>query len=289
MKIKIFTDSNSGITIDEAKQLGIELIPMPFLINDEEYFEELTLSQEKFYEKLKTGASVSTSQPNIFSVCEKWTECLTEYDEIVYIPMSSALSNTCETAINQSQNFNGKVFVVDNKRISITQKQSVYDAIKMVNEGKSGKEIKEWLESTALDSSIYIMVTTLKYLKKGGRITPAAAAIGSLLNIKPVLQIQGGKLDKFCQVIAVNQGKKKMIEQICKDIETRFSSLLEQGKLGVSMAYTNCLEKCLEFKKEAETALSKYNLTIDFVDPLSLSVSSHIGDGSLAIGCFIKY
>ena len=289
MKIAIVTDSNSGITQSEAKELGCFLIPMPFLIDEKEYFEEISLSQEEFYEKLLSGADVSTSQPNIFSVTELWKDLLKTYDQIVHIPMSSGLSASTETAINAAKDFNGKVEVVDNKRISVTLKQSVIDAINLAKDGKNAKEIKDWLENTALDSSIYIMVTTLKYLKKGGRITPAAAAIGSLLKIKPILQIQGSKLDKFCQVISFNQGKKRMIEQMIYDIEHRFKSQLDEGKLKIQMAYTHAKDKCLEFKKEADKELEKYGLKVEMVDPLSLSVACHIGDGAIAIACSTSY
>ena len=180
MKVAIVTDSNSGITPEEAKQLGVTVIPMPFLIDNEEYFEDINLNQEQFYQKLLGGADVSTSQPNIYTVTEIWTNLLKTYDEVVHIPMSSGLSNSCETAINFAKDFDGKVEVVDNKRISVTQKQSVYDALKLASEGKSAKEIKDYLLKSSMNASIYIMVSTLSYLKKGGRITPAAAAIGSL-------------------------------------------------------------------------------------------------------------
>ena len=289
MKIAIVTDSNSGITQSEAKELGCFLIPMPFLIDEKEYFEEISLSQEEFYEKLLSGADVSTSQPNIFSVTELWKDLLKTYDQIVHIPMSSGLSASTETAINAAKDFNGKVEVVDNKRISVTLKQSVIDAINLAKDGKNAKEIKDWLENTALDSSIYIMVKTLKYLKKGGRITPAAAAIGSLLKIKPILQIQGSKLDKFCQVISFNQGKKRMIEQMIYDIEHRFKSQLDEGKLKIQMAYTHAKDECLEFKKEADKELEKYGLKVEMIDPLSLSVACHIGDGAIAIACSTSY
>lgn len=289
MKVAIVTDSNSGITQEEAKKLGCYLVPMPFLIDEKEYFEEISLSQDEFYEKLLSGAEVSTSQPNIYTVMELWKDLLKSFDEIVHIPMSSGLSASTETAINAAKNFNGKVEVVDNKRISVTQKQSVIDTINLAKDGKTAKEIKEWLEKTALDSSIYIMVTTLKYLKKGGRITPAAAAIGSLLKIKPILQIQGSKLDKFCQVISFNQGKKRMIEQVIYDIEHRFKKQLNEGKLKIQMAYTYAKDKCLEFKGEADKELEKYGLKVEMIDPLSLSVACHIGDGAIAIACSTSY
>lgn len=285
MKVAIVTDSNSGITQQQGKELGISVIPMPFLIDGEEFFEDISLSQDQFYEKLFAGAEVSTSQPNIFKVTDLWKNLLKTYDEVVHIPMSSGLSASCETALGYAKQFNGKVQVVDNKRISVTQKQSVLDALAMAKEGKSALEIKQWLEETAMNSSIYIMVTTLKYLKKGGRITPAAAAIGTPLKIKPILQIQGSKLDKFSQVISYAQGKKKMIEQAIKDIETRYSEEIKAKKLKVHIAYTYLKDKAHEFEQEVNAALAKYDIKVDFVDPLSLSVSCHIGDGALAIAC----
>ncbi len=283
--VAIVTDSNSGITQQEAAKLGCTVVPMPFLINEEEFFEEMNLSQEEFYSKLLNGAEVSTSQPNIFNIVELWKDLLTKYDEIVHIPMSSELSASMETATAYAKEFNGKVQVVDNHRISVTQKQSVFDALALAKEGKSAKEIKSWLEKTSYDSSIYIMVTTLKYLKKGGRITPAAAALGSLLKIKPVLQIQGGKLDKFCQVLSYTQGKKKMIDQLVNDIEQRFKQFQEDKKLKVYIAYTYLQDKAMEFKNEVEKALERYDIKIEIVDPLSLSVACHIGDGAIAVAC----
>lgn len=289
MKVAIITDSNAGITNEEAKELGAFLVPMPFLIDGEEYFENINLTQEDFYQKLLGGSNVSTSQPSIFSVKEMWDNILKEYDEIVHIPMSSGLSASCQTAIGAAEEYNGKVQVVNNKRISITQKQSVFDAIKLAKEGKSAKQIKEFLEETSMQASIYIMVTTLKYLKKGGRVTPAAAAIGSLLKIKPVLTIQGDKLDKFAQVLSSAQGKKRMIDQVDHELSTRFADLVREKKIKVAMAYTNCEDKCTEFRNEANEMLKKYGLEVEMMDPLSLSVACHIGDGSLAIGVFYKY
>lgn len=289
MKIAIVTDSNSGITPQAAKKLGVTIIPMPFLINGEEYFEEVNLTQQEFYQKLAAGADVSTSQPSIFGVVDTWKELLKTHDEVIHIPMSSGLSASCETAMGFAKEFGGKVRVIDNHRISITQKQSVRDAVKLASEGKTGKEIEEFLYATSMQASIYIMVTTLKYLKKGGRVTPAAAAIGSLLKIKPVLQIQGEKLDKFAQVISTSQGKKRMIDRIANDIETRFSDLAKSGHLQIAFAHTNCKEKCEEFMAEAQQVLGKYNVPFVDLDPLSLSVSCHIGDGSIAVACMYKY
>lgn len=289
MKVAVVTDSNSGISQKEAKELGIFIVPMPFLIDDEEYFEDINLTQEEFYKKLISGAEVSTSQPSANSLAEIWENALKQYDEIVHIPMSGGLSASVETAKHIAEQYDGKVQVVDNRRISVPQKISVYDALKLSKEGKNAKEIKEFLEKTAPLNSIYIMLTTLKYLKKGGRITPAVAALGSLLKIKPVLTIQGDKLDKFAQVISYQQGKKKMLDQITKEIETRFKDIYKQGKLKIFMAYTYVSDKIEEFRKEADEALKKYNLKVEIVDPLALSIACHIGDGAIAIACCYEY
>ena len=283
MRVAVVTDSNSGISIKSGKELGIFVVPMPFLIDGEEYFEDVNLTQELFYEKLKNNATVSTSQPSTYVVSELWKEILEEYDELVYIPMSSGLSASCSTTTALSSEFGGKVQVVDNKRISVPQKQSVLDAIKMASEGKSAKEIKAWLEKTGKDSSIYIMVGTLKYLKRGGRITPAAAMIGSMLKIKPVLTIQGDKLDKFAQVVSFNLGKKRMIEQIEKELNNRFLDCYKNNKVAIDIAYTENDEKALEFKKEVDKMLEKYNLSVSRVEPLSLSISCHLGEGALGV------
>lgn len=283
-KIAVVTDSNSGITQKEAEELkDVYVIPMPFTIDGEEYFEDINLSQEQFYQKLTNDADISTSQPSIANITELWDKLLKKYDFILHIPMSSALSMSCETAENFAKEYNGKVLVIDNKRISVTQKQSVYDALALIKQGKSAEEIKDILLKTSMDASIYIMVDTLKYLKKGGRITPAAAAIGTLLRIKPVLKIQGGKLDQFAKALNDKVARERMIDAMKKDIETRFSDLKAKGELNIFVAYTNCREKAEEFAKQIAEAISDVPLT--FVDPLSLSVSCHIGSGALAIAC----
>lgn len=288
MKIAVVTDSNSGISQSEAKQRGnLYVIPMPFTIDGEEYFEDITLSQDEFYKKLlDENADISTSQPSIGAISELWEKLLKEYDAVVHIPMSSGLSMSCETAENFAKQYDGKVVVVNNRRISVTQKQSVYDALKLAEEGRSAEEIKDILTKTSSDSSIYIMVSTLKYLKKGGRVTPAAAAIGTLLKIKPVLQIQGGKLDQYAKVMNEKVARSKMINAIKNDFETRFKSLVENGEMVLAIAHTNCPEKASEFKEEVQKALP--NVEIVAVDPLSLSVSCHIGSGSIAIACARK-
>lgn len=290
MKTAIITDSNSGITQDEAKKLGISVVPMPVLIDEELYFEDLTLSQEQFYEKLKGDANVSTSQPNPIDVGEIWAEALKTNDAVIYIPMSSGLSETCHTLQHYAQTeerFKERVYVVDNQRISITQRQSVMDGLALAKEGKTAKEIYDWLMSTKMQSSIYIMVGTLKYLKKGGRLTPAVAAIGTLLKIKPVLQIQGYKLDQFAKVRKLADAKSTMINALKKDIETRFKDEYKAGKLTIAVAHTENIEEAEKFKEELIEQFPDIEFT--FVDPLSLSVSCHIGPGALACACTIKY
>ncbi len=284
-KIAIVTDSNSGITQAKAKELGISVLPMPFMINDTTYFEDINLTQEEFYKMLAEGADISTSQPAVGDVLDLWNKLLEEYDEIVHIPMSSGLSGTCSTAMTLADDYDGKVQVVDNQRISVTLRQSVLEAMELAKIGKSAKEIKEILEATKLDSSIYIMVDTLKYLKKGGRVTPAAAAIGTVLNLKPVLQIQGEKLDSYAKVRGVKQAKKTMIEAILKDMDTRFADAKENKNLCIHFAHTQSEEALKEFMEEAKEFFPDYEF---HADPLSLSVSCHIGPGALAITCTKK-
>ena len=280
--IAIITDSNSGITQEHAKKLGIRVLPMPFTIDDEEYFEDINLTQEGFYEKLLGDCKVMTSQPNPDAVKKCWDEALLEYDEVVYIPMSSGLSGSTQTAVLLSEDYNGKVHVVDNQRISVTQYQSVLDAKEMVAKGYTGAAIKERLEKDRFDSSIYIMVDTLKYLKAGGRLTPAVAAIGSLLRIKPVLQIQGEKLDTFGMARTHAQAKSMMMAQIAKDITERFGG--EDNGKGVKLlvAYTYDKNMAEEFAKEIR---ERFPETDPEIYALSLSVSCHIGPGSLALAC----
>lgn len=288
MKTAIVTDSNSGITQAEAKELGITVIPMPFLIDGEQYFEDLTLSQEQFYEKLKSDAQVSTSQPSAYDVGEKWKELLLTHDSIIHIPMSSGLSETCATLSNlANEEFAGKVYVIDNQRISITQRQSTMDALGLAKEGKSAEEIRDYLLQTKMQSSIYIMVDTLKYLKKGGRLTPAVAAIGTLLKIKPVLQIQGYKLDQYAKVRKLADAKTTMIKAIEKDLDTRFKALREQGKMTLAIAHTQNYDEANIFAEELKEHFP--DLDVVAIDPLSLSVSCHIGPGALACATSVKY
>lgn len=284
-KIAVVTDSNSGITQCQAKELGIRIVPMPFMINGETYYEEITLNRADFYKKLAENADISTSQPSPETILTLWDELLQEYDEIVYIPMSSGLSGSCQTAIMLSQDYEGKVHVVDNQRISVTMRQSVLDAIELAKTGKTGAEIKEILEKDKFNSSIYIMIDTLYYLKKGGRVTPAAAALGTLLRIKPVLQIQGEKLDAFAKARTVNQAKTLMMNAIKSDIENRFGGLSKDNQIYLEIAHTENEEAALQLKEELQEVFPDYPI---YIDHLSLSVSCHIGPGSLAIACCKK-
>lgn len=279
-KIKIVTDSNSGITQLEGHKLGIAVMPMPFYINDELFYEDINLSQEQFYEKLKDNADIKTSAPSPGEFMDLWDDLLKDYDQIIHIPMSSGLSGTCGIASAIAKDsYEGKVWVVDNQRISVTMRQSAIDAKNMADAGMEAQEIYDILMKTKMDSSIYIMVDTLYYLKKGGRITPAAAAIGSLLKLKPVLQIQGEKLDAFSKARTVKQAKTTMIHQVRHDCENRFNTP-DTSDAHIAMAYTYDLDAALEFKKEVETEFPGHDIVLN---PLSLSVSCHIGPGALAI------
>ena len=284
-KIAIVTDSNSGITQEEGRKLGISVLPMPFYINEIMYLEGITLSQEEFYERLKNDEPISTSQPSPGEVCGLWKNLLEEYDEVVHIPMSSGLSASCDTATMLARDFEGRVQVVNNQRISVTQRQSVLDAITLRNAGKSAAENKAKLEEEKLESSIYITLETLKYLKKGGRITPAAAAIGTVLNLKPVLQIQGEKLDAYSKVRGKKQAKRVMLKAMQEDWNTRFKEFAEAGEMCLQMAYAGNREEAEEFRKEVEAVFPGVDIQMD---PLSLSVACHIGHGALAIACSKK-
>lgn len=283
-KVAIVSDTNSGISREEAEKFGISIVPMPFFINGDTYYEGKNLTQSQFYEKLRDGSDVSTSMPSVGSLTDTWDELLKEYDEIVHIPMSSGLSSSCETATMVAGDYDGKVVVVNNQRISITLKQAVYDAKNLADKGKNAAEIKEILEREKFESSIYIMVDTLAYLKKGGRITPAAAALGTLLRLKPVLQIQGEKLDAFAKARTVKQAKNIMIEAMKNDFANRFHD--PEGKnMHLAMAYTYDLEAAEAFREEVRAVFPDREIVLD---PLSLSVSCHIGPGALAIACSKK-
>ena len=284
-KVAIVTDSNSGITQADSKELGIFVLPMPFMINDETYFEDISLTQEEFYEKLASGANISTSQPSPESVMDLWNDILKEYDEIVHIPMSSGLSGSCQSAMMLAEEYDGKVQVVNNQRISVTQRQSCLDAKLLAAKGMNAKEIKDFLEADKFNSSISRMLDTLYYLKKGGRIPPAAAAIGTMLKLKPVLQIQGEKLDAFAKARTTNQGKTIMINAIKNDIENRFGGMTEDKHIWLQIAYTYNRDAADAYAEEIAALFPGYDIHID---PLSLSVACHIGPGALAFACCKK-
>ena len=280
----IVTDSNSGITQAEEKKLGITVLPMPFFINEELFFEEVTLSQDEFYRHLEEDSNISTSQPAPGNVTDLWDKLLQDYETIVHIPMSSGLSSSCESAMALADDYDGRVQVVNNQRISVTQRQSVLDAIELAKRGKSAVEIKEILEAVKFESSIYITLETLKYLKKGGRITPAAAAIGTILNLKPVLTIQGEKLDAYAKCRGKKSARKTMIDAIRKDLETRFAKDWAAGRVHMSIAYSGNPEEAQDWKQELSEAFPG----VEFhMSPLSLSVACHIGQGSLAVACSV--
>ena len=282
-KIAVMTDSNSGITQIEAKEMGITVLPMPFIIDGKTYYEDISLTQEEFYEKLAQNADVSTSQPSVEDVLKYWDKALEDADELVYIPMSSGLSGSCSTAQMLSKDYNGRVQVVDNQRISVTQRQSAVDAMELAGRGMNAAQIKELLEQEKMQSSIYIMLDTLTYLKKGGRITPAAAALGTALRLKPVLQIQGEKLDAFTIARTKKQGVAKMINAMETDIKERFGGMENMDHIHIEVAHTANEEAAKEFEVELRELFGVKNEII--CNPLSLSVSCHIGPGALAVAC----
>ncbi|WP_028044486.1 DegV family protein [Candidatus Stoquefichus massiliensis] len=288
MKVAIMTDSNSGITQKEAKELGIFVLPMPFTIDGQEYEEDINLSQDEFYDKLMNGAEVFTSQPAAGEVTKFFNNILKDYDQIVHIPMSSGLSGSCQTALmlSDEEEFKDKVYVVDSQRISVTQKYDVLDAIELAKQGKDAKEIHDILMDNKLNATIYITVNTLEYLKKGGRITPAAAALGGLLKIKPILTIQGEKLDSFQKTRTMAKANKIMINAALEDIKTRIDPEHDDmSGARIMIAYTYDKEQALEFKKQVEETFPNHEI---ICDPLSLSVACHIGPHSLAIAACKK-
>ena len=280
-KVAILTDSNSGITQAAGKALGISVLPMPFYINDKLYYEDITLTQEQFYAHLEEDAEIHTSMPVVGEVLDRWDELLKENDEVVYIPMSSGLSSSCTAAKTLAEDYDGRVQVVDNQRISVTQRQSVLDAQALARHGHDAAYIRSYLENTKFESSIYIYVPTLKYLKKGGRVTPAAAALGTLLRIKPVLQIQGEKLDAFAKCRTVKVSKTTMLTAIRDDIRDRFHAQDDLDRVWISGAYSGARgEEVEEWVSEIREAYPGKEIVMQ---PLSLSISCHIGPGALAV------
>ncbi len=284
MNIAVMTDSNSGITQAQAKDLGVTVIPMPFTINHEAYEEDINLTQDQFYQLIRDeNTEILTSQPALGDLSKAWQKALEDHDAVIYIPMSSGLSGSCQSAtmLASDDEFEGKVFVLDTQRISVTLRQNVYDALELVKQGKTAQEIADILVSRKMDATIYITVPTLTYLKRGGRITPAAATLGSLLKIKPILTIQGEKLDKFEQARTMKKARKIMIEAVKKDIAER-----HWDDYDLFVAYTEDKEQADDYIKEIEAA---FNHPVNWIDPLSLSVACHIGPNSLALAAAKKY
>ena len=280
-KIGIITDTNSGMTEQEAHQCGVTLMPMPFTVNGRNYVENVNMSYMEFFECLAGGASVATSQPSPEDVTACWDRALQEYEKVIYIPMSSALSSSCQSARLFADDYDGRVLVADNRRISISQKQSVYDALKWVGEGLSAEEVLQRLLDTALDASIYLTVDNLKYLKRGGRITPSVAAIGTVLNIKPVLQIQGGKLDTYKKVRGLHAAQHTMVEAIRADLETRFAGI----PMILRTAYTGDADVGRVWNAQVQQRFPEFEVT---GDPLPISIACHVGPGVLALGLMRK-
>jgi len=280
LKIAILTDSNSGITREEADNLNIYVLPMPFYIDDEVFFEDIDLTQEEFYKRLEDNCKITTSMPVVGDLLDKWDKLLEDYDQIVYIPMSSSLSSSCQTAhmLSLDDEYEDKVFVVDNQRISVTMRESVLDAKYLAEKGYNGEDIKNILEDHKRDSSIYISLVTLEYLSRGGRLTKGVAALGNILRIKPVLQIQGGKLDTFARGRTLEQCKQTMISAIKEDIKNRFDN--DPSIVEIAIAHTDNEEEAIKFREEVLEIWPDREIVIN---PLSLSVACHIGPGSLAI------
>lgn len=290
MKIAVITDSSSAMNKNECTNENLYIIPMPFSLNGESYFEDINITQQEFYKLLEDkNTVVSTSQPSIFVIEELWQELLTKYDAIIHLPISSGLSSTCETTIAKSKEpeFIGKVFVVDNKRVSVTLRDTVEDALLMIEDGYTAEEIYNYLIESQYHSSIYIMVPNLKYLKRGGRVTAAGAALGTLLNIKPVLQIQGGKLDAYKKVASIEKAKKVMIKALKDDIYNRFKEFTDKGEMVLDIAHTQNIDEANQLKAMLEEEIPE--LKVNNIDALSLIISSHIGPGSLACACSRRY
>ncbi|MCR5255429.1 MAG: DegV family protein [Acetatifactor sp.] len=280
-KTAIVTDENSGLNRTRAEELGIFLMPMPFFVNGEIKFEDVDMTKTEFYKALSEDADVSTSQPSPGDVMDLWTEILKEYDDLVYIPMSSGLSASCQSAKMFAEDFDGRVSVVDNHRISVTMERSVLDALTLRDKGFNACEIAKKLEEDAYNASIYITVENLKYLKKGGRITPAGAAIGAVLNIKPVLKIEGGKLDAYAKERGMKKARHTMVSALQKDFESKLKEFVDKDEIQLCISYSDVDDETLQgWVDEVKAAFPGRDIMIT---PLSLSIGCHIGPGALAV------
>ena len=283
-RVAVITDSNSGITQQMGKDMGIEVVPMPFTIDDKTYYEDINLTREEFFQMMEDGKEILSSQPSPADLMKLWDKTLEKYDQIVYIPMSSGLSSSCQNARMIANEYNGKVFVVNNQRISVTQKRSVEDAIELAKNGYDAARIRDILHRDKMEASIYIMLDTRKYLKKGGRITPAAAAIGTLMRIKPVLQIKGERLDAFSKARTLSQGKTIMINALHHDIDTLFGGI-DADNVFIYAVHAQVPKAFSVFSDEVRQAFPSYDIE---EARLSLSICCHIGPGALAMGCVKK-
>jgi len=280
--VVIMTDSNAGMTQEEGEKCGVEILPMSFIINGKIYYEGKDISYEAFWNKLNGGAQVSTSQPAPGEVTERWEKLLKRHDEVVYIPMSGALSKSCETAQILAEDYGGRVQVVDSRRASVPQKMMVLDAVALAKEGKSAAEIKELLTASAMDCAIYIAVDTLKYLKRGGRITGTAAALGTVLNIKPVLLLKGQKLDAYEKARGMKAARRIMLQAIRKELEGQFKQYAEQDEVCLQMAHT-CMDEAM-IKEWEEKIREEFPGLKLYAAPLPLCTACHIGPNGLGIG-----
>ncbi len=282
--VAVMTDSNSGLTIEQGRELGVKVLPMPVIIGEDVYYEDVNLNHEEFYRHLAAGDNVFTSQPSPDLLIAMWKELLDEYDEVVYIPMSSGLSGSCQTAKMLALDFDGRVEVADNHRISVTMRNSVIEAALLANAGKDAATIRAFLEKSGPESGIYIMVDTLTYLRRGGRITPAAAMLGNMLRLKPVLSIRGEKLDAFAKARNVSSACQIMLQAIASDVERLFGANADPSSYRIDMAYTFDREAAEQFKTQVQEAFPMHKDDI-YLDRLPLSIAAHIGPGALAVTC----
>lgn len=285
--VGIVTDSHSGISRKEADKLGILVLPMPFYIDGQCYYEDVTLSREEFFQRLDSGAEITTSQPSPADVMKLWDQALEKFEEIVYMPISSGLSGSCATAaaLAKDEPYEGRVFVADHGRVSTPLHRLILDALELIGEGCRGKEITDILEASREDVEIYIGVDTLEHLKRGGRITPAAALLGTVLNIKPVLKLDVGVLDSYKKCRGFLKAKKTMIEAMEHDMNTRFKQQKERGELYLLAASSSPEEETRQWVEEIREAFGGMEV---MCDNLSLGVSCHTGQGALGIGCSCK-
>ena len=286
-KVAIITDNYSGISNEEAQKLGVKVLALPFFFGEECFYEGVSITREEFLARLNAGEQVSTTQPSPDALMDIWREGLKEAETVLYVPLSSGLSGSCNTAMifAQEEEFEDKVFVADIGRIATPMHRSILDALELAKEGYNAKEIKEILEASKEEMSIYIAVETLEFLKRGGRITPAAAAVGSLLNIKPILKLNVGVLDSYMKCRGFKKAKREMLAAMKRDLETKFFEASEKGEVYL-MAASSADEAAT---KEWVEEIKEYFPGMDVLcDPLCLGIACHTGEGALGIGCSCK-